>query len=193
MSTFVQIQDLKSRLAVLLAQKSYKEGDFTLASGRKSDYYFDCRQTALNPEGAWLLGKIFVHMIDGLDSPIDGVAGMTLGADPLVSAVTVVSFLQNNPLPGMLVRKKAKGYGTKSYLEGTANFAPGAGVCMLEDVVTTGGSVIRACERVNAAGYRVKAVFCVLDREEGGSGELEKHGYELLSIFKREDIAGAAG
>ncbi|MFP4168845.1 MAG: orotate phosphoribosyltransferase [Desulfonatronovibrionaceae bacterium] len=187
------MQDLKAKLAGLLARKSYREGDFTLASGRKSDYYFDCRQTALHPEGAYLLGRIFLDMIHGLDRPVHGVAGMTLGADPLVSAVTVVSNFHEDPLPGMLVRKKAKGYGTGAYLEGTANFPAGVAVCMLEDVVTTGGSVLLACERVREAGYRVGAVFCVLDRNEGGSGELERHGYELRSIFSREDIADAAG
>jgi len=192
MNNLSGITDMKSGLASLLAAKSYKEGDFTLASGKKSDYYFDCRQTALHPEGSYLLGNIFLRMIREMDVSVHGVAGMTLGADPLVSAVTIVSYLEGTPLPGMLVRKKAKGYGTDSYLEGTANFEPGAGICMLEDVVTTGASVVRACQRVNNAGYEAKYILCVLDRDEGGRIELEKQGYRLHSIFRREDLANAS-
>ncbi|MFO7816931.1 MAG: orotate phosphoribosyltransferase [Desulfovibrionales bacterium] len=191
MNNSLSITEMKSGLASLLAVKSYKEGDFTLASGKKSDYYFDCRQTALHPEGSYLLGNIFLSMIREMDAPVHGVAGMTLGADPLVSAVTIVSYLEGISLPGMLVRKKAKGYGTDSYLEGTANFRPGASICMLEDVITTGASVVKACERVNNAGYEVKYVLCVLDRDEGGRIELEKRGYKSYSIFRREDLANA--
>ncbi len=183
------MEELKNRLARLLAAKSYREGDFTLASGKKSDYYFDCRQTALHPEGAYLLGHIFVRMIRGMEENIRGVAGMTLGADPLVASATLVSYTEGLPLPGMLVRKKAKGYGTDSYLEGTANFYPGDGVCMLEDVVTTGSSLLRACQRVEDAGYRVQGLICVLDRKEGGGSELEKNGYLLRSVFEREELA----
>ncbi len=176
-----------TRLARLLLEKSYMEGSFVLTSGRKSDYYFDCKQTALHPEGGWLVGNIFLDMIAEHGS-IQGVGGMTLGADPLVSAVSVLSQVRNMPLPGFIVRKTSKGHGTDQYLEGLKNFAPGDQVCMLEDVVTTGGSLITACKRVEDEGLRVAQVICVLDREQGGAKALADAGYELQSIFTRGSL-----
>ena len=139
--------ELKKRLARLLIEKSYLEGDFTLTSGQKSDYYFDCKHTALHPEGAWLIGKFFLDMIRAKGG-VQGVGGMTLGADPLVSAVTVVSHLEGYPLPGFIIRKQPKGHGTNQYLEGLKNFTPGMNVCLLEDVITTGGTLLKAVDRV---------------------------------------------
>jgi orotate phosphoribosyltransferase len=105
-----------TRLAELLLEKSYMEGSFVLTSGKKSDYYFDCKQTALDPEGGWLIGNIFLDMI-ARHGNIRGVGGMTLGADPLVSAVSVLSHIRKMPLPGFIVRKTSKGHGTNQYLE----------------------------------------------------------------------------
>lgn len=182
--------DLKIRLAKILAEKSYKEGDFTLASGKKSEYYFDCRQTALHAEGSWLIGNLFFDMIKDMEGA--GVGGMTLGADPLVTSVTVISHEKGRPLPGLLVRKQAKGHGTGQYVEGLANFKEGDTVIMLEDVVTTGGSVLTAIERIEATGLKVAAVCCVLDREEGGREKLESAGYALHSIFTRKELVEAS-
>jgi len=184
------MNDLRIRLARLLVEKSYREGDFTLTSGRKSDYYFDCKQTALNAEGSWLIGSLFNDMLR--DVPVVGVGGMTLGADPLISATTVISHERGRPLAGFIVRKQPKGHGTDQYVEGLANFAPGAPVAMLEDVVTTGGSLLKACERVQAAGLRIVAVCTVLDREEGGRQALKDAGYDLISIFTRKELVEAA-
>lgn len=184
------MNDLRTRLARLLVEKSYREGDFTLTSGRKSDYYFDCKQTALNAEGSWLIGSLFNELLR--DVPIVGVGGMTLGADPLISATTVISHERGRPLAGFIVRKQPKGHGTDQYVEGLANFAPGAPVAMLEDVVTTGGSLLKACERVEAAGLRIVAVCTVLDREEGGRQAIKDAGYDLISIFTRKELVDAA-
>ncbi len=178
--------ELKRRLARILIEKSYKEGDFTLASGRKSDYYFDCRVTALHPEGSWLIGTLFNKMLADVD--IKGVGGMTLGADPLVSATTVISHENNRPLAGLLVRKEAKGHGTGQYVEGLGNFEKGDKVAMVEDVVTTGGSLLKACTRVQDAGLEIVAVCTILDRQEGGREILKEHGFELLSLFTREEL-----
>jgi len=186
-----EVRALKTRLARLLVQLSYKEGDFTLASGKKSDYYFDCRQTALHPHGGRLIGQLFLHMLQGRD--IAGVAGMTLGADPLVSSVSVLSAESEKPLPAIIVRKEAKGHGTKQYCEGLANFPKGAKVALLEDVVTTGGTLVQVIERIRDAGLEVGCVLCVLDREEGGREALAAAGYELESIFTRQELLGAAG
>lgn len=182
---------MKQRLAQLILEKSYREGEFVLTSGRKSDYYFDCKPTALHPEGSFLIGSIFCDMLDSVD--VQGVGGMTLGADPLVSSVTVVSWIRKRPLPGFIVRKQSKGHGTNQFLEGLANFAPGQKVAMLEDVVTTGGTLLKACERVRDAGLDIVAVLTVLDRQEGGRENLAAAGYELLPIFTRADLVAAKG
>ena len=180
------IMQFKRRLARLLVEKSYREGDFLLASGRRSDYYFDCRVTALHAEGAWLIGTLFYDMLK--DETIKGVGGMTMGADPLVSATTVVSSQKGQPLNGLLVRKESKGHGTNQFVEGLANFETGAPVVVLEDVVTTGGSLLKACQRIEASGLKIVAVCCILDREEGGREKLKEAGYELKALFTRREL-----
>ncbi|MFI3270717.1 MAG: orotate phosphoribosyltransferase [Pseudomonadota bacterium] len=182
--------ELKKRLAKILVEKSYREGDFTLTSGRKSDYYFDCKQTALSAEGSWLVGSLFVDLVADVD--IVGIGGMTLGADPLISATTVMSHVKGRPLAGFIVRKESKGHGTNQYVEGLANFKPGDKVAMVEDVVTTGGSLLKACERVKAAGLDIVAVCTVLDREEGGRQAIKDAGYDLISIFTRAELVALA-
>ena len=161
-----------------------------LASGRRSDYYFDCRVTALHAEGAWLTGTLFNHVLKGLN--IKGVGGMTMGADPLVSATTVISHEQGRPLHGLLVRKDAKGHGTGQFVEGLGNFSSGDSVAMLEDVVTTGGSLLKACDRVRASGLSIAAVCAILDREEGGREKLREAGYDLLALFTRKELVELA-
>lgn len=176
----------KRRLARLLLEKSYREGDFILASGQRSSYYFDCRVTALSAEGSWLIGTLFNDLLK--DLAITGVGGMTMGADPLVSAVTVISFTRGNPLSGLLVRKQSKGHGTGQYVEGMGNFRQGDSVAMLEDVVTTGGSLLTACARVADCGLNIAAVCCILDREEGGRQAIAEAGYNLLSLYTRKEL-----
>lgn len=184
------MDEMKRRLARLLMNKSYREGNFLLASGKRSDYYFDCRVTALSAEGSWLIGKLFNQLLSPL--AISGVGGMTMGADPLVSATTVISHELGKPLNGLLVRKEAKGHGTGQFVEGLANFSAGDNVAMLEDVVTTGGSLLKACDRVRGCGLEIAAVCCILDREEGGREALAEAGYNLLSLFTREELKNLA-
>ncbi len=191
MSFSIEGQDagaMRARLASLLLEKSYRAGEVVLTSGRKSDYYFDCKQTALHPEGAWLIGNL---LFDLLPPDIVGVGGMTLGADPLVTAVSVVSHLRGRPLPAFIVRKAAKGHGTNQFLEGLSNFAPGAKVALLEDVVTTAGTLLTVIDRVVDAGLAVGAVVTVLDRKEGGTERLAERGYPLLSVFTRDALLAA--
>lgn len=176
----------KRRLAQLLREKSYREGDFLLASGRHSDYYFDCRVTALSAEGSWLIGHLFNDMLK--DVAITGVGGMTLGADPLVTATTAISHELGRPLNGLLVRKEAKGHGLSQFVEGLGNFAPGDPVAMLEDVVTTGGSLLKACARVRDCGLNIVAVCAILDRGEGGGEALAEAGYNLLAMYTRKEL-----
>ena len=184
------MHSLKQRLAKILIEKSYKEGSFTLASGKKSEYYFDCRQTALHPEGAWLIGSLFFDLIK--DLPISGVGGMTLGSDPLITATSVISFEKGHPLNGFIVRKESKGHGTNQYIEGLANFSSGDRVVLLEDVVTTGGSILTACKRAEDVGLEIVQICSVLDREEGGREKLAEAGYELKSLFNRRELLDMA-
>ena len=181
----------KARLAAVLFEKSYLAGDFTLTSGRKSDYYFDCRQSSLNPEGAHLIGLIFFHMLRDMD--VKAVAGMTMGADPLVTATSLAAFAEGRPLPALIVRKTPKGHGTGRSVEGLANVSQGDRVVMLEDVVSTGGSVVKACELVKEAGLVPVCVFCILNREEGAAETIEAAGYPLRSIFTRNELLALAG
>lgn len=181
-----EFQTNKRRLASLLLEKSYREGDFLLSSGKRSDYYFDCRITSLSAEGSWLIGILFNEMLAEL--AIQGVGGMTMGADPLVSAVTVLSNSTPRKLNGLLVRKEPKGHGTNQYVEGLANFNTGDNVAMLEDVVTTGASLLKACERVSACGLKIAAVCVILDREEGARAALAEAGHNLMALFTRQEL-----
>lgn len=181
-------EERKITLAKLLLRLSYREGDFTLTSGRKSSYYFDCKPTALHPEGGVLIASFFMDMLGSDFHDVHAVAGMTLGADPLISATSLLSFFMDRPLPGIIVRKQSKGHGTNQFLEGTANLQPGANVVMLEDVVTTGGTLLTAIERVQNGGFHISGVLAVLDRQEGGRQNLADAGFGLQSIFTVEEL-----
>ena len=187
MKDTLDLVNMKKRLARLLVERSYKEGDFTLTSGRKSDYYFDGKQTALHPEGAFLIGHLFNEMLSK-DQSITAIGGLTLGADPLVSATSVISYQLGRPLPAFIVRKNSKGHGTNQFLEGLANLKQGQPVAMLEDVVTTGGSLLTACERVRDAGFPIVMLCTLLDREEGGNEAITQAGYSLQSLFHRKEL-----
>ncbi len=185
-----QFQEQKRLLARILLQKSYMEGDFTLSSGRKSDYYFDCRQTSLHPRGAFLIGQLFASMLEKTPNfkEIKAVAGMTMGADPLITATSLAAFGRGLELAGLIVRKQAKAHGAGRSVEGLANVTEGDRVLMLEDVVSTGGSVVKACKSIEEAGMVVDRIFCILERGEGGRQCLKDAGYEVESIFTRNEL-----
>ncbi len=176
------------RLREIIRELSYREGSFTLTSGRKSDFYIDCKQTTLSAEGAYLCGKLLFQRIKEGGEEVAGVGGMTLGADPLVTAVSVVSFMEGAPIPAFIIRKEPKGHGTGSWIEGKANIAAGSGVALVEDVVTTGGTLLKAIDRTEAEGFRVVQVLTVVDREEGGAEALARAGHRLESLFTRSDL-----
>lgn len=183
----------RQRLKELLLEKSYRQGTFTLTSGKTSDFYVDGKQTTLDAEGGYLCGRLLFELIRQHPEPIVGVGGMTLGADPLVTAVSLVSYLEKKPIPAFIVRKEAKGHGTGQYIEGAANLPNGGLVALVEDVVTTGGTLIKVIDRVQQAGYRVGLVVTVVDRQEGGAQMLAEHGYPLKAIFTREQLIGTRG
>lgn len=181
----------RKQLATLLMAKSYLEKDVVLTSGKRSNYYFDCKQTALHPDGAFLIGSLFVQMVR--DTPLQGVAGMTLGADPLVTATSLIARAEGLSWPAMIVRKESKGHGTNSYLEGLANFQPGDRVAVLEDVATTGGSALKACQRLMDAGFIVARVCCILDREEGATAALAAAQLPFSALYTRSQLLHEAG
>lgn len=180
----------RQRLKDLIREKSYRKGSFTLTSGKKSDFYIDCKQTTLDAEGGYLCGRLLYEMLNGSAAKIEAVGGMTLGADPLVTAVSLVSWLEKQPIPAFIVRKEAKGHGTGNYLEGKFNLKAGCTVALLEDVVTTGTTLIKVIKRVKDAGYQVGLVATLVDREEGGGEELAKAGYPLHAVFTRSQLTG---
>ena len=180
----------KARLLTLLKELSYVEGEVTLASGKKSDFYIDCRQTSLHPEGAALIGEIWAAWTVALPFAPGGAGGMTMGADPLATALSVKLFERGVHCPAFIVRKEAKTHGAGKRIEGRRSIPDGSEVLMLEDVVTTGGSTIKAADAVREDGLAPRAVFCLVDRLEGGREALTAAGLPLFSIFTRRDFKG---
>ena len=166
----------KQRLKEILRDKSILRGKFTLASGKQSDYYIDARLTTLDAEGAFLIGKIFLsEIID--DGEIVGVGGPTMGADPIVGSILAQSSVIGKPLKGFLVRKEEKQHGTGKLVEG--NLEKGDKVIVVEDVVTTGDSVIKALNAIQDLGAEVQMVLVIVDREEGGVEKFKEAGVEV--------------
>ena len=182
--TELDLTTLRQHLLDLLCHLAYKEGDFVLSSGQKSTYYINGKQVTLHPEGAVATGRILLAM---LPPDTDAVAGLTLGADPIVSAVSVISVYEGRSIPALIIRKEAKGHGTQAYIEG-ATLAPGSKVVVLEDVVTTGQSAMKAVERLRAAGYIVDRVLTLVDREQGGAQFYASQGLQFEAIFTIQDL-----
>jgi orotate phosphoribosyltransferase len=178
------LSDERRRLRELLRQNSLIFGDFTLASGRKSRYYFDSKKTTLLPEGAYLTARQILRVLRDLDVQAEAIGGMTLGADPIVGAVTALSFVEGPPLRGFIVRREAKEHGTAKRVEG--NVQAGSRVVVVDDVVTTGGSTLSAIEAAEEAGLEVVQVVCLVDREEGGSRALSR--WPFRPVFVRSEI-----
>jgi orotate phosphoribosyltransferase len=178
--------DHHARLLDLLAQRSAKRGSFTLASGRQSDLYIDCRLTTMHPEGLSLIGPLGLLAIQRRGWAADAVGGLTLGADPVSYAIAYASQLAGTPIRAFTVRKEAKTHGTGKLVEGA--FLPGDRVVVIEDVITTGGSALKAVAALRAAGGEVLGVLSVVDREEGGREALEAKGLAVESLARAAEI-----
>lgn len=187
------VGDLKKKLIRLIREVSYREGDFTLASGKKSKFYIDLKATTLHPDGAYWIGELACQALSQAGFAIGGVGGLTLGADPLATAISLAARSHGFSWPAFIVRKEAKDHGTSRYIEGTENLKPGAQVAVLEDVVTTGGSSMKAIERLREAGYQPLAILTVVDREQGGAEAIEKTGLKLISLVKLSEIQAFRG
>lgn len=183
-----QWEDCWIKLLGLLKEKAVEFGDFTLASGKKSDLYIDCRQATLHPQGGYLVGKLFYEMIKGSTPRVEGVGGPTLGADPIVTAVSLISYQEGDPIAAFIIRKEPKGHGKGLWIEGGANLPKGAVVAIVEDVITTGSSCLGAIRRAQDFGFKVVKVLAIVDREEGGRENLAREGYRLEPLFRRSDF-----
>jgi len=181
------LQEMKKRLAEIIMEKSFRYSDnppFTLASGRTSNYYFNCKPTTLDPEGMNLIGMIVFEML--ADTGVSAAGGMTLGADPIANALSLISYQQGKPIKSFIIRKEVKEHGTRSAVEG--DILPGEKVAIIDDVITTGGSTITAIERARDAGLVIELVIALIDREEGGRENIARYVDRIEAVFTRSEI-----
>lgn len=179
----------RSRLLALLRERSFERRKVVLASGRESDFFVDCKQTMLTAEGHALVGELFFQALSEVPE-CDAVAGVELGGCPLASAVSLVSHQHGRDLPALYVRKERKDHGTAKLVEGDKSLFPGIRVALLEDVITTGGSSLRAVKTLGSAGATVVGILAVVDREEGGAEAIREAGLPLYALLKKRDFMG---
>ena len=175
----------REQLKALLRRKSIVRGNFTLASGKSSTYYIDCKLTTLDPEGAVLVGHSVLDALEAAGIQADAIGGPPIGAHPIVAVVAAVSHLRGKPLPAFLIRKEAKSHGLEKQIEGPVK--PGARVVIIDDVCTSGGSTFQTLDAVKNAGLQIVAVMSLVDREQGGSEKLRQE-YKYLPIFTAREI-----
>lgn len=175
---------LRQALLDLFCQVAYKEGDFTLSSGQRSTYYINGKQVTLHPQGGAAVGRLLLSM---LPAETVAVAGLTLGADPMVTATSVVAVYEGRSLAPLIIRKEAKGHGTQAYIEGLP-LPPAAPVAVLEDVVTTGQSALKAVQRLRDAGYRVTEIIALVDRDQGGAELYQQEQIPFRAVFSIRDL-----
>ena len=178
---------LRERLKSLIKERALKVAEepvFKLSSGKLSRFYIDLKQITFDPEGAYLVGKLVYEAIKELEP--DGAGGLTLGADPIAYAVAFVSYNEGRPIKPFVVRKEKKEHGTGRQVEGLLK--PGDKVVVLEDVITTASSSLKAVRACREEGYQVLGVFAIVDREEGGKENIEKEGLNLYSLFKLSEL-----
>lgn len=180
----------REKLKAIILELSYEKRLVTLASGRQSDFYFDGKQTTLHSEGGWLVGKLFYEAIKDVEG-VQAVGGITLGADPIATATSIAALQDGRPMHAFIIRKEPKGHGTGQWLEGRKNLPPGTKVIIVEDVVTTGGSSMKAVDRAREEGLDVLGIVALVDREEGGRENIEAEGYWLRTIFTKSQLVGA--
>jgi orotate phosphoribosyltransferase len=183
------VSEERGRLIELLRERSFERKRVTLASGKESDFFIDCKQTVLTAEGHALVGSLMFDALERFPG-CEAVAGVELGGCPLASAVSLVSFQRGRPLAALYVRKDVKDHGSKKLVEGDKALRPGLPVVVLEDVITTGGSTIKAVEKLRAVGANVLGVVAIVDRLEGGAEALESAGITMQSLATRRDFMG---
>ena len=175
------------RLVDLMRRLAYEKRDVVLASGRPSDFYIDCKQAILTAEGHFLVGWLVGQVLAERAPDVVAVGGLTMGADPIASAVSTLSFLGPRPLHAFYVRKEPKGHGTQKWIEGDKALPPGTKVAIVEDVITTGGSTLKAIQRARVHGLDVRLVVALVDREEGGRPAIEREA-PLVTLCRRSEF-----
>lgn len=175
----VNTKDAQKILEIARQTGALLQGEFTLSSGKKSNHYFEGKRLTLSAEGAYLVGKVVFDEL--ADIGVDAVGGLAIGADPIAAAVALVSHLEGKPIPAFIVREEPKQHGTRKKIEG--HIKEGFRVAIVDDVITTGGSVDKAIKAVEEAGCKVVKVITLVDRHEGGSEKLKKAGYDFTSII----------
>ncbi len=180
----------RDELMQIVRELSYEQREVTLASGRKSTFYFDGKQTTLHARGGLLVGKAFWGEVKAFEGPIDGVGGLTLGADPIATATSIAAELDGQRAHAFIIRKEPKGHGTGQWLEGRKNLPAGSRVVIVEDVTTTGGSSLKAVERAREEGLEVVGIVTLVDREEGARENIEGAGIPLRAVFTRTQVVG---
>jgi len=188
-----EIEKIRQELKTVIISRSYKENHsemFTLASGKKSPYYFDLKQTLLHPAYLKLAARgLYFLMLQNLETMPSAVGGLTMGADPLVYSVCSMSIDSNALIYPFIVRKQVKDHGSKKRIEGLIQEVPHDAVfAMIDDVITTGNSTIEALRAIQEAGFKPAWAFCVVDRMEGGEANLENAGLKLFSLLNLEDF-----
>ena len=177
----------KERLLSLLRDKAYKAGDFVLSSGQHANYYIDGKQVTYDPEGAVLVGECIYELLSGRE--VDAIGGLTIGANPIASAASVMAHLRGRRLPAFIVRKEPKKHGLHRLIEGP--LLPEMRVAIVDDVITSGASVLQAIESVEELGCEVVVVIALLDREQGGRQNIERLGYDFEAICTITELFGA--
>ncbi|MBI1852966.1 MAG: orotate phosphoribosyltransferase [Planctomycetes bacterium] len=181
--------DERDRLLAFLRERSYREGTFRLSSGATSNFYIDCKLTTYDPRGFEMIGRVMHAQLVALGLRVDGVGGLTMGADPIALAIGVESVRSGRPLRVFSVRKDAKSHGTKKLVEGV--FEKGDRVLVIDDVITTGSSTLKAIAGIREEGGDPIAAFCLVDRLEGGRAAIEKEGVAFHPVFTIEDVRAA--
>jgi orotate phosphoribosyltransferase len=180
----------RARLLELMRTLSFERRAVTLSSGKASDFYVDSKQTVLSAEGHFLVGQLFLALIEREAPEAEAVGGMTMGADPLASAVATLSFVSGRPRSAFYVRKEPKGHGTQKWVEGEKLLREGMPVVVVEDVITTGASTLKAIERARLHGLKVVRVLALVDRqEEGGRAAVERE-VPVTALFTKQDFMG---
>lgn len=177
----------RTRLIQLLTERSFERRKVVLASGKESDFFIDCKQTMLTAEGHALVGELMFELLAELP-PCEAVGGVELGGCPLASAVSLVSFQRGRPLNALYVRKAKKDHGTTKLVEGDKSLKPGLKVALLEDVVTTGASSLKAVASLKEAGAEVVGIVALVDRLEGGAETIRAAGLPLVTVATRADF-----
>ena len=180
-----EIEQNKKRLLELFKKNAFHSRAVILSSGKKSDYYIDAKQVSLTPEGLFLIGKVVLDMLK--NDEFDAIGGLTIGADPIVAAIGVVSYLNARPVQTFIVRKEPKQHGMQKFIEGPS-LKPNSKVVIIEDVITSGNSALKAIKAVETLKCRVVKVAALVDRLEGARESLSSQNYKLVSVFTKDNL-----